>query len=176
MTNQSWCILRTKPSATLRLAGSLASAGFDVWTPVEIVQPVPGLKRKGPQAMIPRYVFAKGHHADELLSMSYGRHRHAQFHLVMIADRVARVRDANLQQLRDAETMSVAMSVPRKHMSPYSRGSRVRITRGGCTGMSATVETSDGREAKVWVTMFGRHTRFTLPLFALEDDAMKIAA
>lgn len=40
---QRWCILRTSGRSTLPLAQSLAAAGFDVWTPREILS-----RRRGP--------------------------------------------------------------------------------------------------------------------------------
>lgn len=166
-----WCILRTAGAKTLRLCASLKAHGFEAWTPVEVVKP-PLVRREGIRAMIPRYVFALGHQAEDLLRLSHGEHRHPKFNLVMLASRIARTSEAAIQQLRDAE----AMTVPRKQMSPYSRGKRVRVTRGNFSGMNGIVERSDGREAEIWMTMFGNHRRFTLPLFVLEEAELKKAA
>lgn len=170
MTSQ-WIILRTAGRSTLKLADSLKQDGFEVWTPVEVVKP-PLVRRQGIRAMVPRYVFAPGELADDLLRLSHGEHRHPKFNLVRLADRLARTSEAAIQQLRDAE----AMTAPRKQMSPYTRGKRVRVTRGNFSGMNGIVDRSDGREAEVWMTMFGNHRRFTLPLYYLEEAELKKAA
>ena len=59
---QRWCILRTSGRSTLPLAQSLAGAGFDVWTPREVIS-----RRRGPARtrieyeapLIATFVFAR---------------------------------------------------------------------------------------------------------------------
>ncbi len=78
-----WCILRVAPASTLRLASSLAEAGFEVWTPVETVQVMPKQiepwekprpNRKGPEtvtrAMLSTFVFARADRLTDLIELS----------------------------------------------------------------------------------------------------------
>jgi transcription antitermination factor NusG len=174
-----WIILRTAGRSTLRLATSLAEDGFKVWAPVETVGVVlPGSyhKRPGTYALIPQYVFARGHHDQDLLRLSNSRHGHPDFTVVMRADQIARVADAALEPLRDAEAVAGIMAVPRKRISPYSRGAKVRVRKGIYADVSGEVETSDGKEAKIWISMFGRHQKVTLPIYFLEDEEQRKAA
>ena len=178
-TPESWCVLRTSGRSTLPLAASLAGAGFEAWTPVETVFVVlPGSyhKRPGTYAMIPRYVFARSHHDQDLLRLSNSQHRHPRFTLVRRDDQIGYVADAALEALREAEAMAEVMAVPRKRISPYSRGARVDVKKGPYTGMSGEVESSDGKAAKIWITMFGRHQRVTLPIYYLRSEDVRKAA
>lgn len=69
----SWCILRTSPGQTLNLRTSLAEAGTEVWTPVELVVVRVGRSRSRTERETPivkGIVFADYAQLGALVSMS----------------------------------------------------------------------------------------------------------
>lgn len=176
---EGWIILRCAGRSTLRLAETLAEDGFEVWTPVEVVKViVPGgyRKRRGKYALTSGYAFARGCHDHDLLRLSSADHRHPPFSLFMDDGAIAYVSDAVIEGVREAEFETHALAVPRKKISPYSRGAKVSVRKGIYAGVHGEVERSDGKIAKVWLSLFGRHQRIELPVYYLQDEEKRKAA
>jgi transcription antitermination factor NusG len=175
-----WCILRCAGRQTITLAETLAEDGFEVWTPVETRMmrvPRANVRREARLPIMPSYVFAKTHHLIDLLELAAmpvkprrgaGRMKpaHASFSVLHAFDRIPVVSNQSLDGLRDREIMAV----PRKNRKLYQAGEVVRVTKGSFEGMAGTVERSDGKEAEVWLSLFGRHFRAKIPAFLLRRD------
>lgn len=149
-----WCILRTQPRHTLRLAASLAEDGFEVWTPVEIekVQKArPKIVVEVPRAILTGFIFAKTAHIVDLLNLAQMPVKprrgaclrlpaHVGFSVMHNDEGVNLVRDEHLAPLRRIE----ARRKPRSR-SKYAipRGVSIRVSSGIYAGMTGCVIRSD---------------------------------
>jgi hypothetical protein len=188
MTNQSWCILRTKPGSTLKLAASLAEDEFEVWTPVEVKRnrrprrnPKPDPE---PCAIMPTYVFADAGRLVDLLELAEmpvkprrGKGRrlpaHDDFSVFHFHDRIPIVADVDLIHLRSEErdaasrhNRALRRVMAKGKGEPLDCGSVVRIPQGAFAGMSGQVVESDG---KFTLVCFGR-TEVKISTFILRAD------
>lgn len=115
-TAGTWCILRTSAGRTVPLARSLASMGFEVWTPVRTIRrPAPGQGRRlvmgqrrklvdVDQAILPGFVFARAAQLHDLVrAASAEPGQHPSFSVFHQAGRVPLVREASIIGLRCAE-------------------------------------------------------------------------
>lgn len=156
-----WCILRTAGSSTLRLAASLTEAGFEAWTPVEIVKRWAGRPRKLVKQEKPAfsgYVFARTDRLLDLIELSHvhdlphrswsaARSQHLlvgrpDFQFLRHAGRLSMVPNAGLELLRREDRIERAReSAPR-----FSVGDNVRAVDGPCEGLTGTVEAARGGE------------------------------
>lgn len=147
-----WCVLRMAPAATLALARSLSAAGFDVWTPTEVVTkrvPRANVKRKVTVALLPSFLFARAGHIPALLAIRADPVKHhREFRLFRQADRFPLIDDDALAPLRLIE----------RRMKPRDGGlvggERVKLTEGGFAGLSGVVESSRGDFATVAIPGF----------------------
>lgn len=111
-----WCIARTSPAQTLRLAATLADAGVVAWTPRRTVKrAAPGARRRYvtgqrrimievEQPILPGIVFVRGDFLDDLVAiaaLTFGPH--PAFTILQLGPRAAAVRDHQLQGLRVAQ-------------------------------------------------------------------------
>lgn len=155
-----WCILRCAASRTLALAESLTEAGFEVWTPVEVVR-----KRARRTAeredvrvpIMPSFLFARAGSLDELAALSrsptlnylqWDRERrrmvtkgHSAFSVFRQHGRYPLVRDHMLAPLRIVEKRSR----PRAAIRSFKPGECVRMIEGGFAGLTGTVEATQGQ-------------------------------
>lgn len=109
-----WCILRTTGGRTLPVAASLAGAGFDVWTPVEITR---RRVRKGPTHVMversapiaPTFVFGRAAHLmDFARIVAAPTSPHPPFSVFHWDGRVPLVADSALAVLRATEAEAMA--------------------------------------------------------------------
>ncbi len=168
-----WCILRTSARQTLDLAASLADAGYDVWTPVEIRERLAGRKRELVEqriAIVPGYVFARMDDLTGLLSLSRsptlnylawdaekGRmvgKGHPHFSVFHLHGRCRPQHDKSLAPLRAIEESLQKAAARRKeqakHKGPIPQfrvGQLVRVDGGGFEGLTMTVaKANDGKQ------------------------------
>jgi transcription antitermination factor NusG len=171
-----WVVLRCAGAATLRLASSLAQAGFEVWTPSEVREQLAGRKRELVEVeapILPDYVFAKFDHLAELLRLSHSpslnyqvwdsseqrmvTKGHPYFTLFRDNGEIRPVRDKNLQPLRAIEealrddTERRREAAKRKGPAPqFTAGDVVRVEGSGFEGLDLTVaETNEGKTVKL---------------------------
>lgn len=158
-----WIILRCSSSSTLRLAESLAEAGFETWTPVEVVQRRArrSLKRdEVAQAMIPTFVFAEAHRLAELIALSHSpslNFRVWDTHLRRMVTKghppfrvfgkggIRPIADRELSHLRLTERRVAPKAMARA----YAPGEQVRMTEGGFAGLTGTVDEQKGQYVTV---------------------------
>jgi hypothetical protein len=119
--DQSWCILRTSASRTLKLAKSLRDAGIEAWTPARVIKR-PALGSAGRYVMgqrrvlvevalpiMPGFVFAHAVRLADLFVISDAPFSpHPGFSLLRLADRVPLITEEQIAGLRDAEADALA--------------------------------------------------------------------
>ena len=176
---ERWCILRMSGPSTMRLVASLQDAGFGVWTPTEHI------KRRLPRGktkehlivpMAPTYAFAPEADLPALeritrLEVS----PHPRFSIFRYYGSTVLVRHAELHRLRSRQQASYLESLPPHQKTgkprgvPYDVGDTVDLKEGAFTGFQAAVVSSDGRETKLEVMLFGRATKMTVPTLQLRS-------
>jgi len=141
---KDWIILRTMGRHTMRLAGSLAAAGFDVWTPIEtktVTVPRLNVKREIRLPIMPSYVFARADRVVDLLELRPPAH--VDFSVMRHADRmIPSISDDQLTALRRLE----AKRTPRKKAErTFTTGVevRVKVEGGSFSGLQGRVVRSD---------------------------------
>lgn len=159
-----WCILRTAGRETMRLAKTLAEDGFDVWTPIETRRvriPRLNARRVVRVPILAGFVFAKEQHLPDLLELE---HERRGWRVLFVNGGPAIAADGQLDPLRKAEHLVE----PKRWSSAFKSGSEVRITKGSFTGMSGLVKSCNGKDAELWVSIFGRHHRVKISTFNLQ--------
>ena len=169
-----WCILRMSGGSTLPVAQSLAEAGFDVWTPVEVQQsrkPRSKVKVERRVPIMPTYVFARAARLADLIAIAKApTSPHPQFSVFHYAGRIPLIADRSLEPLRAAERDKTRV----KDMPVFTKGERVKLTEGGFAGMSGVVELSKGKFTLVAFPGFQVPIRIS-SLLLLPDAATKAA-
>ena len=178
----SWIILRTAAPRTLRLADSLAQAGFGVWTPRQTIsRRIPRSKdkqrREVETPIIPTVVFADAEHKDVLRALAaQPLHPHPPFSLMTYRGGVPEIKDGEVHGLRIEERrMQTAADDRARRTRRNARGKAVAIgaTIGVPTpafqGISGIVEESDGRFTLALVG----NMRLKIATFLLDDDRLK---
>lgn len=167
-----WIMLRTKPSCTLSLTNSLAAAGFDVWTPMEVQQrrvPRSKAKRERRVPIMPTWIFARAHHLDDLRRLAERAIKdHAEFSIFRWHSRVPAIDDVALEALRSAELRAV----PKQKVKAFRKGEIVRVPEGAFAGMSGVVERGDGRCTLV---CFGGRLEVEISTFLLRPSTAQAA-
>lgn len=168
----SWIILRTAGHTTLRLAASLAEAGFETWTPVETVtlRARRGHKREEvPSPLMPGYAFAQAERKMELLALSHspaliyqiwdssqrrmvtkGYPHFTLFRPLGGHDEVPEAQLANLRRLD-------GLRRPKGPLRQWEQGDRIRLTDGAYAGLSGEV-----------LRWFGEQTTIAIDGWALQ--------
>ncbi len=146
----SWCILRTKGSSTLRLARSLAIAGIEAWTPIEYQDRKSrklGGRVETAIAVMPTYVFAHAKHLIDLLAEADAQFSaHPDFSVFRYADKFPLIRDKHLAGLRAIERKAAAENKP----VVFPRDESVRVPDGPFQGLTGRViEDSKGKHTLV---------------------------
>jgi transcription antitermination factor NusG len=154
--NTDWFILTCSSCKTIDLARSLVEAGFEAWTPVEIV--TLRARRSFPQQEVTEplmgsYVFARLHHLNELLALSHSPsltylvwdseerrmvmrgHPHFRVMRGMDGKAWAPVADSQLTALRGLERRSR----PKSKLRTFGEGERIKLTDGAYAGLYGTV-------------------------------------
>lgn len=159
MQRGDWIILRTNGKSTLRLAGSLTDAGYDVWTPI-LMRRVRKrranitIEREAP--ITPTFVFARADHLSELVALSQARVKEQPDFSVMRYYGVhPQIEDSALDALRDAQDRAARRKKPLKpgHGEPFGEGDPVDVKSGIASGMSGVVKRSNG---KLTLVLFGK--------------------
>jgi hypothetical protein len=162
-----WCILRCSGRSTLGLAESLAGYGFDVWTPardVMVRRSRWNVARSVRLPLTPTFVFACAQRLEDLLGLaSAPRKRHADFSVFHYLNRIPLIDDDELKPLRVAEHKAVP-----KAKGGLAQGSSVRITEGVYEGHVGVIDRSNSQEARVWISIFGRHHKVTVAAYTLK--------
>jgi hypothetical protein len=114
-----WCILTTSGGRTIPLAESLASAGFDVWTPTEVIRrkvrrghSTVTVEKAAPIA--PTLVFGKEEHLSDFARIVHQPfHRHPGFSIFQWCGKAPIIGDASLLglRLREAEAQAAIEAV-----------------------------------------------------------------
>jgi transcriptional antiterminator NusG len=164
--NEQWCILRTAGRQTLKLAETLASDGFEVWTPREtrtIRKPRMNVKRDVVLPIMPSYVFAKAEHLVDLLQMSkmdvkprrgsgWGKPAHASFSVMRYRESIPLIADRDLTSLRRLERKAELDRLRIMKTEPFAKGVTVRVMDGSHDawgGMTGRVTMSDATHSRV---------------------------
>lgn len=134
-----WCILRTSAGRTLPLARALAAAGFEVWTPMRIInRPAPGQARRlvlGVRRhmievevpILPGFVFARAPHMEMLSHLSLDpASEHPSFSVFQHAGRAPEVSDASIAGLRVAEAEAAAITEAARQAATRDEERRAR--------------------------------------------------
>ena len=165
-----WCILRTAGARTLPLADSLAEAGFEVWTPRQVIKR--RLRRNGEPAqisvaMLPTFVFARAIHLPDLARvLALAINPHPAFSIFRYAGRIPLIADSAADGLRREEERA-ALAERKKERVNFARGAPVRVEDGAWQGLSGVVVSSSGKEA---VISFGGTARATIASWLLRVD------
>jgi transcription antitermination factor NusG len=145
-----WLILRTAGRSTMTLAKTLATDGYEVWTPIETKTERCGRDRRRIEVqrpIMPTYVFARVQHLVDLLqlaSMPVKPRRgaglreaaHASFHVLHAFGRIPLVYDKHLAELRRME----AKRTPIKRAAyAFPRNASAKVSGGAFGGMTGVV-------------------------------------
>jgi len=110
-SEKRWCILRTSSLSTVALLDDLESAGFDVWTPTQVIEAKMGRARDTVErctAMLPSFVFAAESDAADLLRLSLNPAKSSvDFTVFLHRDRVPFIKDSALAPMRQMEEDAV---------------------------------------------------------------------
>lgn len=150
----------------MRLVASLQDAGLCVWTPTEHLQRrLPRTKAKTHVVvpMAPTYAFAREEHLPELLRlMRMEVSPHPRFSIFRHNGGNMFVRHTELHRLRARQQASYLTSLPpgKKRGKPlgaaFDVGETVTFKSGPLAGLECQVETSDGRNTTLLLSLFGR--------------------
>lgn len=170
-----WIILRCAGSSTLQLARSLAEAGFEAWTPVEVRSKLVGRKRERIEQAIPilpNYVFAPADRLADLLALARSPSQthqvwdsqarrmvtkgHPWFEVFRLHGKVRPQTERDLASLRaleaDLANLAEARRAQAKQKGPapkFNAGDVVRVE-GGFEGLRLTVvEPNEGKVVKL---------------------------
>jgi hypothetical protein len=135
-----WCILRTSSRGTVALLDDLARAGFDVWTPTQVIEKRVGrngVRVERCMAMMPSFLFAAEDDAANLLRLSLDPMKrctdfsvfHYRERVPLIADRdLLAVRDMEISALTARDEMKTAreQALERKRLADEARNERER--------------------------------------------------
>lgn len=164
--DNAWCILRCCGRATLRLAASLGDAGFEAWTPAReqvIRRSRWNVARRVRVPLTPSFVFADASRLNDLLDISNApRKRHPDFGVFRHQGQIPLIAAADLEPLRISEHKAVP-----KNKRGIAEGSEVRITQGAYEGHIGVVDRSNSQEARVWISIFGRHQKVRIAAYML---------
>ena len=180
-----WCIIRTAGRHTLGLAESLATDGFEVWTPVETRRmSVPRLnaRREVVLPILPSYVFARSAHLVDLLvlaAMPVKPRRgagllqpaHSGFRVMRQGDRIPLIADRHLNGLRRIEERRTPI---KRAAYSFPRNAAAKVCGGVFGGLVGVVDRSN---RKVTVLRFGGGFPVEIPTTMLElRGEMEMAA
>lgn len=164
-----WCILRTSPSKTLRLAETLAADGFTTWAPLEVRRvrvPRMNARRIVKEALLKGFVFADYDQRHGLLAILEDRTRHDSYSFIHDAEgEVAKVQDRELDGLRWIEARSSVTAKVVQRTIP--EGVNVRVSTGLFSGMTGVV-----RRSKRGTTLVCFNDRYSaeIPTSLLDED------
>ena len=144
-TSQHWCVLRVGGGRTLVLATSLASAGYEVWTPSRTqnrMVPRSKVRREIMVPIMPTFVFARADRLADLMVLAAAPVKEQPaFSVFRHYSKIPLIADGALEALRTAERRAV----PAGKRLAFKAGANVRVPEGSFGGMSGVVEDSQGQ-------------------------------
>lgn len=147
-----WCILRTSGARTIPLAKSLAEAGIEAWTPIQMTsrrRPRSKVRVEREAPIAPTFVFARACHVGELARLrALPSSPHPSFSIFSHAGRIPLVSEKDMTGMRAVED-SERRKILRKQRQPIVIGQELTPTKGGFAGMTGIVEDAQGRYAIV---------------------------
>ncbi len=169
---KDWCILRTSGPRTLAVARSLCAAGFDAWTPTQVVSRRKGRKRERVETdapIIPTFVFARVAALPDLLRITTAPvSEYPPFSIFRYRDTFPAIADASLSALRDEEArLHHQRRKQERHVIPI--GSNITMREGPFTGLTGIVEAGSGKEATV---NFGSGFVVTIATYLLQLEVI----
>lgn len=170
-----WCILRTSGPRTLGLAASLASAGFEVWTPRRVERRRLPRGRKGHKeveaAIMPTFVFARASQLTELQAIRADpSNPHPAFSLFKHLGRIPLIAEREVAALR-AEEEKARLAVLKRQRHTFAPGTRVHVPEGSFAGLSGDVV--DGGNGKFALVCFGGSFQVQIATFLLRTDEVQ---
>jgi hypothetical protein len=180
--SSGWAIVCPEAGSTLRLAASLNDAGFEAWTPVEMIV---GRARKGakpepqPEPLMAGFVFVRGDRLHEIIALSHAPsliyrvwdselrrmvvRGHPYFRMFRPNGEIRLIPDRQLGPLRETDWTSRAKASARA-LEP---GQRVRLLGGGFDGLRGAVRSSGRSRTKVLIDDW---REVDVPTWSLELD------
>ena len=185
---KDWCILRTGPARTLKLAASLQGAGIDAWSPVERQErrlPRSSAKRIIAVTLTPTYVFVHQRHLSALRRLERMEvSGHPAFSIFRYYGETVLVPHRALHALRAQEQDSYRASLPnvgkratlKPRGEPFEAGALVTHKEGPLAGLPCYVEHSDDRHTKLRLRLFGRDSGVTVDTSMLRRNGVATCA
>lgn len=174
---KDWCILRTSGPRTLAVARSLATAGYDVWTPSQVSsrrRPRSKVAVEYEAPILPTFVFARADRLIDLLRVtSLPINPHPAFSVFRFHDRAPLIADAEIEGLRQYERRCNELAQRKRakaHRREFSIGENVSVQDGAWQGLSGIVEGGDGKQARV---SFGGSLSVTIATFFLVSNEVE---
>lgn len=170
-----WCILRTARSTTVELADALTKAGYEAWTPVEVITRRATRSRQridSMSAIMPTFVFADSANALELIGIaSHFANDLPDFSVFRGLDRAGTITDIVLNRLRQFEEDVAerrARQLPRRRAMPFTSGEEIRLNGGAFGGLVGVIDQSTDRTTYV---LFG-NLRVKIDTSQLREDVI----
>lgn len=192
-SSKRWCILRTSARSTIALTEALERDGYDVWTPMHVIERRIRTRRAKVESIHPimaSFVFADAAIVGDLFRLAADpTTNHPSFSVFHFGDRIPIISDISLAKLREVEEEAVtrqedrarrrrieqdrdARRLARKNVEPLPVGQAVRIAEGPFGGMTGIIERSNGR--KTILVFDGRQVE--VETFLLRSDVIDIVA
>jgi len=179
-----WCILRTSGGRTLKLARSLADAGFDVWSPMQTATRRRGRTRERVEfdaPIMPTFVFARAAQLTDIIrALAAPSSRHPPFSIFRHAGRIPLIAEREIAHLRAEEAKwrdRAARAAAKASRHDFVAGQRVRVDQPAFAGLEGIVEEGGDQFALV---AFNGAVRLKIATFLLRTDEVqsehKIAA
>ena len=177
---ERWCILRTSPMRTLKLAASLSEAGIETWAPSRIE------RRKGrgrgrndvtevAVAIAPGFAFAPAAHVSALLAVrAMPISPHPAFSLLRAADgHIPTIMDRSLDPMRAIEER-FRRALLKSTKQQLEVGSTVQMKTGGFAGLIGEVKlgTKPGNKGKHVVDLGGLFGEVEIASYLIGTDVL----
>lgn len=175
-----WVAVETASASTLRLAASLAEAGYEAFAPVEVIK---RRSRSGAKPetvtlpVIPRYVFVRAIHLADMIELSHSpsllfqvwdaelrrmvTKGHPHFRLFKPMGEIRYIPDHQLDHLRFIDRKA-------KPLPTLNPGDPVRLEGAGFDGLRGEVVSS--RKKRVRVKVIGWGSEIDLPAWSVHLD------
>ena len=187
-SEDGWCILRTGGPRTVPLAKSLADAGFEAWTPIQVqfrekTRRKPAEERAMP--ILPTFVFARAKHLSELNRLTRSDvHWHPAFSVFRYQGVPPIISDERIGGLREAEAAALKIADARRRSDAgkalkdakdqlrraLPKGKSIDMPTGPFAGFTGVVESSTRKEA--WVVLPGGF-RLKIDTWLVAQDVAK---
>ena len=172
--SQYWIIVRMAASRTQAVTEALRQAGYDAWTPMEMVTKrtprtrVVKARRLVPS--MPTYAFVRAVHAFDLaVEIGCPMTTLPSFSIFRHDDRAALIADRDLDPVRVTEQQGQMT----KATPLWRGGDMVRVPEGPCAGMSGVVNSMKRKGKLALVSFPGWQVPIEISAFILLPDGVK---